>query len=57
MMQGKEEVLVDFPVLDYIEHRNAGTRHRVDETEWEYRKADNPSWLEKWVLYKQTGTV
>jgi len=43
------KVLIDFPVLDFIEHRNAGTRDMVDKTE--YESEDNPSWIEKWKTY------
>lgn len=47
----EKEILVDFPVLDYIEHRNAGTRDRLTEEEWEYRSKDNAHWLNKWIEY------
>ena len=45
----QKEALIDFPVLDYVEHRNAGTRDRI--TEPEYINPDNPTWLEKWIIY------
>jgi GT2 family glycosyltransferase len=47
----EKEILVDFPVLDYIYHRNAGTRDRITEEEWEYKDKGNPHWLKKWVEY------
>lgn len=50
MRHGKEKkILIDFPVLDYIDHRNAGTRDRLDRQDWEYSK--EPHWLNKWVKY------
>lgn len=52
MRHGKEkEILIDFPVLDYIEHRNAGTRNRLNRSEWEYSNPQNPNWLIKWYEY------
>lgn len=47
----KEKDLIDFPVLDYVEHRNAGTRDRIEQEEEEYRNPDNPHWVEKWREY------
>ena len=47
----EKEILIDFPVLDYIEHRNAGTRDRLDRSEWEYYSPQNPNWLIKWNEY------
>lgn len=44
-----EEVLIDFPVLDYVYHRNAGTRDRIETPE--YKNPDNPHWKEKWAKY------
>lgn len=45
----EKEVLINFPVLDYIEHRNAGTRNRIDRSE--YESPNNRTWLEKWEEY------
>ena len=45
----EKEILIDFPVLSYIEHRNAGTRDRIERSEYEH--PDNPNWLEKWKIY------
>lgn len=42
----QKEVLIDFPVLDYVDHRNAGTRDRI--TDPEYYNPDNLHWLKKW---------
>lgn len=47
----KEKDLIDFPVLDYVKHRNAGTRDRIEQEEEEYRNPDNPHWVEKWREY------
>ena len=50
MRHGREkEAFVNFPVLDYIEHKNAGTRNRIERSEYEH--PDNPKWLEKWKDY------
>ena len=47
----EKEVLINFPVLDYIYHRNAGTRDMLYKSEWEYSNPNNPNWLEKWGKY------
>ena len=49
--QKEKEILIDFPVLDYVYHRNAGTRDRLRFDEWEYKRIDNPDWFEKWKKY------
>jgi hypothetical protein len=50
-----EKVLINFPVLDYIEHRNAGTRDRIDQAEYEL--PSNPAWLEKWQEYIKVNPI
>lgn len=47
--QKEKEILKDFPINDYIYHRNAGTRNRIEISE--YESPDNPNWLEKWKEY------
>ena len=44
-----ERVLVHFPVFDYVNHKRAGTRNRIDMSEYEH--PSNPKWLEKWKTY------
>lgn len=51
----EKEVLIDFPVLDYIYHKNAGTRNRIDQSE--YESPDNPPWLEKWKQYIEVNPI
>lgn len=46
---GKEEILVDFPVLDYVYHRNAGTRDRIEKAE--YESPEHIHWIDKWAKY------
>ncbi len=56
MRHGREkEAFINFPVLDYIEHRNAGTRNRIERSEYEH--PDNPKWLEKWETYVQENPL
>jgi len=56
MRHGREkEAFVDFPVLDYIEHKNAGTRNRIERSEYEH--PDNPKWLDKWKTFVQENPI
>ncbi len=45
----RQKTLVDFPILDYVEHRNAGTRDRI--TNPEYISSGHIHWLDKWKIY------
>jgi len=51
----EKEILINFPVPDYVEHRNAGTRNRIDRSE--YESPDNPDWLQKWQQYVQANPL
>jgi len=50
-----KKVLVDFPVLDYIYHRNAGTRDMIDETD--YKSQGHLHWVKKWKEYIETNPM
>lgn len=45
----EEDILLNFPVLDYVYHRNAGTRNRIERSEYEH--PSNQMWLDKWKTY------
>jgi glycosyltransferase involved in cell wall biosynthesis len=44
-----KDVTVHFPVFDYVDHKRAGTRNRIQMSEYEH--PDNPKWLDKWKTY------
>ena len=50
-----KEVLIDFPVLDFVEHRKSGTRDVIDKAE--YDSGVNPPWIEKWKEYIETNPM
>ena len=51
----EKEILVDFPVPDYIYHKCAGTRNRLERSE--YESPNNPTWLEKWKEYIRNNPI
>lgn len=53
----EKEILIDFPVLDYVYHRNAGTRDIIGHNNAEYKSADYVHWQEKWKQYVETHPI
>ncbi len=55
MRHNKEkEILIDFPVLDYVEHKNSGTRDiTLKHTDYE----NNIHWKYKWKEYIEANPV
>jgi GT2 family glycosyltransferase len=51
----EREVLIDFPVLDYITHSNAGTRDITPVTD--YERKDHVCWIDKWKEYIKDNPI
>lgn len=54
--RGKQDLMIDFPVLDYIYHRNAGTRDVVGN-DTDYRQPKHTNWWIKWEQWIEENPI
>lgn len=58
MRHKKEEILIDFPVLDYVYHRNSGTRDLFKtQVQPDYNQPNHIHWQEKWKKYVEEHPI
>lgn len=54
--RGKQDLMIDYPVLDYVYHRNAGTRDLVGN-DTDYRSYGHTAWWNKWGQWIEENPI
>lgn len=54
--RGKQDLMIDYPVLDYVYHRNAGTRDVVGN-DTDYYQRGHTNWWNKWANWIEENPI